>query len=178
MIVATFNILSINFPAGGLIQETGSAGQIQELGPILEPDPISFSFDTPGWYILGTLLLLIIFLLSLRWVKQYRNNAYRRAAIIEINQINSSNSSLESGSQLSQLLVILKMTAIKSYGRKIVATLDGKTWLMFLESKAKNTAFSQFEVMITNSIYKNIAPDAKELDELKNLSKKWIQTHA
>ena len=178
MIISVSNIFCLNFLTTGLIQETTSSQEQQELGPILEPDPIQFSFDTPGWYILGFLIFLAIILLSIRWIKQYKNNTYRREAIKELNQINPSGSANELGPQLSQLLVILKMVALKAYGRENVATLDGKPWLVFLESKAKNTPFSKFETIISNSIYKNLTPEAKDLNELKNVSIKWIQTHA
>jgi len=178
MIVSISHMISLNFLTVGLDQETAPTQEQQELGPILEPDPIQFSFDTPGWYILGFLALLSIILLSIRWIKQYKNNTYRREAIKELNQIIPADSSNELRPQLSQLLVILKMAALKAYGRENVATLDGKNWLVFLESKAKNTPFSKFETIISNSIYKNLTPEAKDLNDLKNVSIKWIQTHA
>lgn len=178
MIVSISNMLKINFLTVGLIQETVSTPERQDIGPVLEPDPIQFSFDTPGWYFLGILLILSILLLSMRRMNQYRKNAYRREAIKELNQIITSDSAHESGSQLSQLLVILKTVALNAYGRNNVAPLDGKTWLVFLESKAENTPFSKFETIISNSIYKNQTTDSKDLNELKKVAKKWIQTHA
>ena len=161
-----------------LIQETNSAAENQDLGPILEPEPIKFSFDTPGWYILGILVLVAILVLTIRWIKHYRKNAYRRSAIKKLNLINPSTSKIELGQQFLELLVILKLAALKAYGRKDVATLYGKPWLIFLETKGKNTPFSSFESTVSKAIYENTSPNAKELNEFKNLSKKWIQTHA
>ena len=161
-----------------LIQEPASVVPDQDLGPILEPDPVKFSFETPGWYVVGILILLTCFYLTFRLIKQYKQNAYRRQALKELTQINPSSSNNQLNLQLSELFVILKMVALKAYGRKNVATLYGKPWLIFLESKAKNTPFSKYEAIISSTIYENAKPDIKELNELKSLSKKWIQTHA
>lgn len=179
MIVTTLNLFVImSGIATTLIQEADPAEADQELGPILEPDPIEFSFDTWGWYFVGILLILVCFFFALRQIKHYKKNAYRREAIKELDQITPSSANNEVGRQLSELLVILKITALKAYGRKNVATLYGKSWLLFLESKAENTPFSKFENIISRAIYENETTDIKELNELKNLSKKWIRTHA
>jgi hypothetical protein len=169
---------NISAVSTSLIQEPAVVVADQDLGPIWEPDPVKFSFETPAWYVVGILIFLTCCYLILRRIIHYRQNAYRREAIKELTQINQSKSNNELHLQLSELLVILKMVAFKAYGRKNVATLYGKPWLLFLESKAKNTPFSNYEAIISRTIYENARPDIKELDELKRLSKKWIQTHA
>ena len=132
---------NISAVSTSLIQEPAVVVADQDLGPIWEPDPVKFSFETPGWYVVGILIFLTCCYLILRRIRHYRQNAYRREAIKELTQINQSNSNNELHLQLSELLVILKMVAFKAYGRKNVATLYGKPWLLFLESKAKNTSF-------------------------------------
>lgn len=156
--------------------ETNNAGK--DLGPILEPAPIKFSFDTPGWYFLGFLILLILLFTTVRWIKQYRANVYRREAIKSLDQLSLNSSDHGSGSQLIDLLIILKRVALQTYGRKEVAALYGKPWLLFLESKARNTSFSKFQLIIAKATYEDIPIDIKDLNELKNLSKKWIRNHA
>ncbi len=160
-----------------LIQEATSRAA-QDLGPILEPDPIQFSFDTPGWYFIGILLFLVCFFVAFRFVKNYKENAYRREAIQKLNKVNLFISPNDLEQQLSTILTILRIVAFQTYGRKEVASLYGKSWLLFLESKAKNTRFTKFEPIISRTIYENERPDSKALNELMNLSKKWIQTHA
>ena len=56
-------------------------------GPLIEPDPIRFSFDTPGWYLLGGIIFILSCLLLIRVIKNYRKNAYRRDAIEKLGQI-------------------------------------------------------------------------------------------
>ena len=160
-----------------LIQEPLAAAD-QQLGPILEPKPVKFSFDTPGWYFLGMLFIFTCLFLIFKGLKRYKQNAYRREALKKINFVSSSKPQKELKQQVSELFVILKIAAFKAYGRDHVASLYGKSWLLFLESKAKNTPFTKYEPIISGAIYKDFVPDAQELNELKNLSKKWIQTHA
>lgn len=152
--------------------------QQKDLGPLMEPEPIQFSFNTPGWYIVGALLILLFLFIIYRRVKLYRRNAYRREALKEIKELNNSGSKTELSQELCTLMMILKLVALKAYGRQKVATLHGRSWLEFLESKSRNTSFKQFEKVISGAIYQNKAPDANELTKLKGLSKKWIQNHA
>ena len=49
-----------------VIQESEKIGAIEDLGPLLEPDPIGYSFNTPGWYLIGSLLLMGILYASYR----------------------------------------------------------------------------------------------------------------
>ena len=161
-----------------LIQESENIPEAEHLGPVMEPDSVAFSFDTPGWYLLGILLILGLFYVLFKWIKKYRANAYRREALKKVLELNAKDGERDFTFQLSALMIILKNVALKAYGRNSVATLHGNAWLSFLESKSKNIQFVQFQPMISKTIYENQTPDEKELGELKNLSIKWIKTHA
>lgn len=150
----------------------------QDLGPIIEPDPILFSFDATGWSILFFLMLVLLIILLVKGIKHYNKSAYRRNAIQKIVDLNQNGQQLDLEHQFLEVLIILKITALKAYGRKEVAPLYGKNWLMFLESKGKNTPFGKFESLINSVTYKTGKVEAKELNDLTIISKKWIQTHA
>lgn len=178
MIKTTFFAVHLYKSAAVLTQSSNTLAESQELGPLLEPDPIKFSFNTAGWYFLGILTLVVLSLAIFYWIRHYRENTYRREAINEINQLNISSSQHEMLQRLSELLTILKLVALKTYGRKEVASLHGKPWLLFLDSKTKNISFSEFEPVISKATYQSIPLNIEELEALKNLSKKWIQNHA
>lgn len=161
-----------------LLQESQKVAEPQDLGPVLEPGRIGFSFDTPGWYVLGSLILLGLFYASYRWIKKYRTNAYRREALNEVLALKEQGHEMDFTAQLSAIMAILKNVALKAYGRNSVATLHGNSWLLFLESKSDDINFSHFEPMISSAIYENQTPEPNELNELRNLSIKWIKTHA
>lgn len=138
-----------------------------ELGNIFEPEPVTFSFSTPGWYVVGIVLLVVVIIFVARWAIRYKKNAYRREALkqIESDSIN-----------IIDVFILLKIVATKTFGRKQVAQLHGKEWLIFLESKAKNTAFTNYENDIINTLYKGSNSDNEKA--IVELSKKWIKTHA
>ena len=178
IIKTTFFAVHLYKSTAVLMQSSNTLAKAQELGPLLEPDPIKFSYDTPGWYFLGILTIVVLSLAALVWIRRYRKNTYRREAINEINQLNISSSQREILQRLTELLTILKLVALKTYGRKEVAALHGKPWLLFLDSKTKNISFSEFEPVISKATYQSIPLNMEELEALKKLSKKWIQNHA
>jgi len=149
-----------------------------DLGPLYEPNAMRFSFETPGWYVLGILLLLVATFLFFSWLKRYRKNAYRREALKTIARIEQHSQNQNEGNQLNDIWVLLKFVAIEAFGRQEVAQLYGDEWLEFLESKGKNTPFTDYRQHIANTLYEPISLDPKETKALMELSKQWISTHA
>ena len=149
-----------------------------DLGPLYEPDAVQFSFETPGWYLLGIFILLVAAFLFFKWLKRYRKNAYRREAIKTIARIEQHSLNQNEANQLNDILVLLKLVAIEAFGRQQVAQLYGDEWLEFLESKGKNTPFTDYRQHIANTLYEPISLDLKETKALIELSKQWINTHA
>ena len=148
------------------------------IGTLYVPEPVRFSFETPGWYLLAGLLILLFILLIFKWLKQFRENAYRREALKNLAVIEDKFSKQQDVLCLNDVLVLLKGVAIKAYGRQQVAQLYGNEWLQFLESKGENTPFTQYKHNIFNSLYEAVIVDVKELKKIMELSKKWIKTHA
>jgi hypothetical protein len=149
-----------------------------DLGPLYEPDAIRFSFETPGWYLVAGLLLLVAVLLFVKWLKRYRKNVYRREALRNLRIIEDKSYNQKDVLCLNDVLVLLKLVAIKAFGRQQVAQLHGNDWLEFLESKGRNTPFTHYKQHIVNTLYGTIEVDVKEKKALMELSKKWIKTHA
>ena len=139
-----------------------------DLGPLYEPEAVSFSFQSPGWYFLaGTLLLLAAYFL-VKWIRSYLKNAYRREALKNLSTISS----------LSDTLVLLKIVAIQTFGRESVAPLYGDEWLDFLEEKGKETPFRLYSSSISVALYEHGKMEEKQLEKIIGLSKTWIKTHA
>lgn len=145
-------------------------------GPLIEPDPIRFSFDTPGWYLLGGIILILSCLLLISVIKNYRKNAYRRDAIEKLGQIE--NKKEVNYTTLNQVFALLKIVAFQTYGRHEVAAMHGSEWFTFLESKAANVSFNKYEEDIYRAVYKEEKVPETVVIELISQSKKWIQTHA
>ncbi|SNR64807.1 protein of unknown function [Lutibacter agarilyticus] len=149
---------------------------INNIGPILEPDPVLFTFETKGWLVLGILVFISILIIALKYYKSYKKNLYRRNALKKLKAIQSENS--KNHLKINQLNILLKQVAITTFGREKVANMYGEDWLLFLESTSKNTKFSNYSVVFSNAIYEN--EDVTEVDfkTIIQLTKNWIQSHA
>ncbi|WP_417444472.1 DUF4381 domain-containing protein [Joostella sp.] len=146
------------------IPETFKNIQAQE---VYDAKPVSFIFDTMGGRALGVTVLLLILILFYFQFKRYLRNSYRRDAIQKLSEATSA----------SEVLIILKMVALQSFGREEVGSLYGKPWLEFLEKTGKGVVFISFESEIQNSVQRNEKLDAHVRQQILMNSKKWIKTH-
>ena len=151
--------------------QVGTTAFAPNLGPLIEPDAIPFTFDTLGWKVLFIVVLIVIVVSFVLWLNKYNKNKFRREAIRNIQNI------LDTNNPVKEIFVNLKIVAIKSFGRKNVANLFGKEWLVFLNSKAKNIDFLLYEQEINQAIYKDKNIDNDKLKQLITLSIKWIKTY-
>ena len=172
-----FLIINILFFAS-LFAADVSVIQPGEIAPLYEPEPVQFSFDTPGWFVLAGMIVLAGMLLIFRQICQYRRNAYRREALEAIDTITNDLRQRPDHPHINDIMVVLRWTALNAFGRTQVAPLFGEQWLRFLDSKARNSAFITHRDLILNAIYKNKAGGGKSTEMLIELSKKWIKTHA
>ena len=141
------------------------------LGALIEPEAIPFTFNTIGWKVLFTVVSVTLIVSFIIWLIKYIKNKFRRDAIKNINNITTQNNPVK------EIFVNLKIVAIKSFGRENAAKLSGKEWLIFLNSKAKNIDFLLFEQEINKAIYKDEKIDKEKLEQLITISIKWIKTY-
>ena len=153
--------------------------QVDNIGNIIEPEPIGFTLEAPGWYLLaGVALVMILVYAYFAW-RKYQNNKYRREALSTFEMLQSAN--LEAGPLIFGLLEVLKRVTLTSYGRTGVAPLNGNAWIHFLEEKNKGEpVFSESSrVIISTSLYqgRNIKVDDPQLQRFLEECTKWIRTH-
>ena len=178
MTLTFIDFVKNSFKMSNLIIQDLATKKLDNLGPVLEAEPIKFSFNSPGWYFLGLTGLLILLFILIRALKKYKKNHYRREAIKSLGQLKINKPEYTSDSAVKDVLITLKKVALQTYGRKEVASLYGISWLSFLDSKAKNISFSKFQPIISKVTYEGKSIGVKDLNELMNLSKKWIRNHA
>jgi len=150
-----------------------------ELGAILEPDSIPFSFDTLGWKIVLVVLILLCIYVMYRLFVKYKNNQYKRDAIAEIEEL-IKNSEQPENIFIAKVLFVLKRTALQSYSRMEVASLQGNDWLSFLDKRASGVNFMQYKDDIANAIYRDTFDPETDFnkDEFSRMTLKWIKNHA
>ncbi|UZD21838.1 DUF4381 domain-containing protein [Algoriphagus halophytocola] len=143
-----------------------------DLGPIYEPPPVEFSFETTGWAILGGMFLLGVLVILFFMLRHYLRNRYRKEALTSLYEIESD------ASAFPKVFVILKRVAIQVFGREKVGSLHGNSWLGFLDKTGKDVRLLQFEEQISALIYQDRIPDQEVRKEIMSQAQKWIKTHA
>lgn len=104
------------------------------LEPAPEPVPVSLWPQTAGWIWLGLILAALAIWIGRHLVRRYRANAYRRAALAELDSASD---------QPAALAEIVRRTALAAYPRSEVAGLHGESWLSFLDERYGGTGFRQ-----------------------------------
>lgn len=148
----------------------------EELGNVLEPAPLTFTFETIGWKILAALLFIGAITVLFRKLQLYNKNKYRREAIERLKLSEVENAS--SQDKINHLNIILKQVAMISFGREQVAALYGDAWFSFLDSKQKGSGFEKYANTFENALYDDIEVDNDTLKAISGITVKWINQHA
>lgn len=147
-------------------------------GNLIEPESISYSFNTPGWYLVLGLLFVVAIIFAVLKIRKYKKNAYRRQAIIEIESLKEMDNHSQNIFQINQLL---KIIAIKIYGRTKVASLYGKQWFEFLVStisKREYISTNNFNIY-AKALYNNeFQLNENQYKELVAFAILWIKKHS
>jgi len=149
----------------------GTAIAALQVGRLYEPDPVQFTFETVGWPILGTLVIVILVIAGFFIYRNYRRNQYRREALRTLDQISQPD-------QVLTIFMVLKKTAIHAFGREKVAGLSGNEWLKFLERTGKNIHIIDQEKHVESSLYQSEPLPEDAQHQILSNAKKWIRTHA
>lgn len=150
---------------------------IVELGPIYEPSPVAFGFETIGWKILATVLIILLAWSLFVLIRRYIKNAYRREATRMLANIELRFNTEKEVACINDAMVLLKQVSLKTYARSEVADLHGREWLTYLSEKSKHVDFLIHTEFVLSALYKNELKDLKEAQGFFNESKKWIKYH-
>ncbi|WP_068111475.1 DUF4381 domain-containing protein [Tropicimonas marinistellae] len=135
------------------------------LKPIPEPAPISMWPATGGWIWLGLALALLIGWIAWRRWRHWQANAYRRAALAELQA---------SGDDPAEIAAILRRTALVAYPRRDVASLTGGDWIAFLRERCPDMGIdSSSRRALTEGPYKPRSPDPA----LGLIAQTWVRRH-
>ena len=140
------------------------------------PPPVSFWPPAPGWWILAVLLISSLFIGGVLFYRQHKKRKPKTEAlrILKDLQILYQNSKDEVVS-LRNLSNLLRRTALTFYDNDEVASLQGSSWLEFLDKTGKTKEFSQGagKVLGNEVFQQKVNPD---MNALFPLVKKWISS--
>ena len=138
------------------------------LEPVPEPERVAMVPQTSGWVVLGLAGGLGGVWGAVTLVRHYRSNAYRRAAVAELNALS------RNGENPAHIAVLLRRTALAAYPRDQVASLHGDSWLRFLDAHFPGDGFctGPGQVLAT-APWRPVAADPA----ITALARDWILRH-
>ena len=148
--------------------------QLVNLKDIHLTPPVSFWPPAPGWWILAVLLISSLFFGGVWFYRRHKKRKPKTEAlrILKDLQILYQNSQDEVAS-LRNLSNLLRRTALTLYENDEVASLQGSSWLEFLDKTGKTKEFSLgVGKVLGNEVFQQkVNPD---MNALFPLVKKWI----
>ena len=144
------------------MQDSASLSRLED---IVLPGPVSWWPPAIGWWILASLSIIAAAWFAVRALRQWRANAYRRAALAELHTVQTNAAVAE----------VIKRTALAAFGREQIASMSGLQWCQWLESRCATPISEEVRRMLTSDVYREPAKEANR--ELVEFASQWIRTH-
>lgn len=139
---------------------------LENLHGIVEPEAVSLWWPlAAGWWVVIAIVLVACLTAVWRANLQRRKNAYRRAALAELD-----------GESTAELPALLKRVALSAYSRTEVAGLTGDDWITFLNREVPGC----FDDAVAKELLRlSYAPDSggETSDRLIDACRRWIVNH-
>jgi hypothetical protein len=151
---------------------TRDPADLANLHDIVLPPQISFWPPAAGEQIVAAALLVALLIGLAKWIAHYRRNAYRRAALHELDAID-----LPFDSAAAQRVsAVLKRAALVAFPREEVAPLSGVAWRVFLDRTAATTAFTTGPPSALSDFALGASQDG-EGEAILREARRWIRSH-
>ena len=139
---------------------------LENLHDIVEPEATSLWWPlATGWWVVIAIALVACVFATWRVLNLRRKNAYRRAALAELEDGNTAG-----------LQTLLKRVALTAYPRAEVAGLAGDDWIAFL-NRAAPGCFDNAAANELLSLSYASRSDGESSDSLTDACRRWIASH-
>ena len=140
---------------------------LDNLRDIIEPPTVGWWPLAPGWWVVFFILTAVAIVLAVRGWQRWQANAYRRAALRE----------LQSATGVAAIAEVLKRTALCVWPRNQVASLSGQAWCSWLGETADIDVPESVVRILTHDAFSNSAP-ASNADYFEEFAINWIRNHS
>jgi hypothetical protein len=151
---------------------TRDPADLANLHDIVLPPQVSFWPPALGEQILTAALLVALLIGLTKWIAHYRRDAYRRAALRELDAIAAP---FDSAAAL-RVSAVLKRAALVAFPREEVAPLSGGAWLVFLDRTAAPPAFTTGPPSVLPAIALGMTQDT-DGEAILRAARFWIRRH-
>ena len=143
------------------VTEPANVPGFDQMHDLVVPDPVTWWPLAPGWWVVLLALGLALIWLASHSYRRWKQNAYRREALRELQTIPA-----------SELPALVKRVCLATYPREEVAALSGEPWLEFLDQTGNTTDFTQGPGRHLLELSYN--PHFTPPDDLTKLIRQWI----
>ncbi len=165
------------------MQGTGTGPSLEGLHDVVLPEPVAWTPQTAGWWVLLGITVLLLGWGAMRAARRRRADRYRRRALARLARIETALADPDTRSGAAvQLPVLVKRAALARWPREQVASLSSEAWLAFLDASLGSRAFTTGPGRLLPRLA-YAAPSggeaisAEELGELVRLIRRWIREH-
>lgn len=159
---------------------------LEQLQPIILPEPISWWPLALGWWLLAGLFLIIIVLWHVTKLRRLQQQHSSQTATLEplrenaLQQLHALPKPLQgeqAGPWLQQLNQLLKRLCSARYPDYASHTLSGREWLAFLDSRCPAAGLTRWMILVNGSYQPDCRLDDKSIMQLHKAVDIWIRKH-
>jgi Domain of unknown function (DUF4381) len=151
-----------------------------QFGQLIEPSQANFSFGVLGWYVLGALNFLLLFVVACLWVRHYRKNRYRRRALNWLAAREAYCIRRQAYPELvNESNILIKRIAMRKYGRAAVAGKKSSEWIAYINGTWREGSFDKNdEQLLSKGLYASgEGVSAEQARSFINKTRRWINNH-
>ena len=146
---------------------------LDNLNDIIIPQAVGYFPLAPGWYVVGLLVLSLLFHFLFLFFSTYKKNLYRREALEELEHFTRQNKE-----EAIELLSLAKRVAIVTFGRETIAKLSSNSWWDFMQEHSKVRVSNQLRENIENILYdRGYECSSSDYNDIQTFVLLWIKTH-
>ncbi|OEO26398.1 hypothetical protein AX279_06145 [Pseudomonas sp. J237] len=160
---------------------------LDQLQPLIQPDPISLWPPAPGWWLLAVLLPVVLWALYRLLKKLRRNQAdkqpdisqdpLRLAALSELEALQKPYDGMQAGPWLQSLNSLLKRLCVQRYPDSQCHTLTSRQWLAFLDNRCPAAGLTRWMILVEGAYRPHCLLDDKAIAGLHQAVDTWIRKH-
>lgn len=160
--------------------------KLEQLQPIALPAPVSWWPPALGWWLISALLLVCSLAYGYyKWRRQQQLQAtsatrldpLRENALQQLQQLPKPLANEQAGPWLQQLNQLLKRICAVRYPDTPSHTLNGREWLLFLDSRCPAAGLSRWMILVNGSYQPDCRLDEKAILQLQQAIDTWIRKH-
>lgn len=146
---------------------------LSNLRDIVVPPEVSLWPPAPGWWIVAAAIVASAAVLAAMAAVRYRRNAYRRAALVELTDVEH----LPPSEAAQRITAVLKRAALVGYPRTEVAELSGEGWLGFLDRTGHTDAFTAGPARSLPALAFGGLCEVTNLPAIASAARAWVRDH-